>query len=345
MSYRDYTSLAAAPQPRTPMLSEPINNGSNTEPIAASRSYDGPPAIMPMWIMGMIAEGILDPADSSLYTVFLWHRNGATGTAWMSRDTMLRFSCCPVNQLTKRLEKLCRIGLIQKCKRRGQNGSFEYFVPLGSPTLGLTERDPEKASDSRSVIPTNSRTHGACVLGLTERDRNSVLIEHSLSTEKEKSSTGETESKSMVDEEGFETFWEASPHQTGKAKARAAFSKAAKTTDTETILRGTARYLANEQAKQRQYGDGFRKLSPAAWLENEGWADAPSGIPKPSDGILRAAWSAAGFNSTGNPGWEALTKDKATLNAMCAAYAPLRYLVEGIRECVTILHPSASLNA
>ena len=68
--------------------------------------------------------------------------------------------------------------------------------------------------------------------------------------------------------DGFDAFWSASPRKIGKDKARAAYAKALRRTDAETILRGMVRYAEARKGQDPQY-----TAHPASWLNAGRWDD------------------------------------------------------------------------
>jgi hypothetical protein len=74
-------------------------------------------------------------------------------------------------------------------------------------------------------------------------------------------------------------FWPNVPTKIGKGKAREAYLKARKKTDKATILAGLPGYFAYEGKRAAQAD--YRPLHPATWLNQERWADEPTGNAKP----------------------------------------------------------------
>lgn len=70
----------------------------------------------------------------------------------------------------------------------------------------------------------------------------------------------------------FSDFWSIYPNKVGKRVAEAAFSKARKRADFETILAGLRRYVAKT--------DDRPWCNPATWLNQDRWDDAPAEVPQ-----------------------------------------------------------------
>jgi hypothetical protein len=85
----------------------------------------------PIYVPSFIGGLPLSPDAFSLYVrTFLVHRNSKSGLVWTERQTMRRESGIGVNSLSAKLEELKRFGLIEKRKRIGRTGPYQYFVPL-----------------------------------------------------------------------------------------------------------------------------------------------------------------------------------------------------------------------
>lgn len=69
-------------------------------------------------------------------------------------------------------------------------------------------------------------------------------------------------------------FWPIYPNKVGKPVARAAFLKARKNTDLETIMAGLRAYVSKT--------DDRAWCNPSTWLNQERWADAPAQVPRGS---------------------------------------------------------------
>lgn len=68
----------------------------------------------------------------------------------------------------------------------------------------------------------------------------------------------------------FDAFWEHYPRKVGKKAARAAFTKARRTTPLEPIARGLLAQLPGMRATELRY-----VKHPASWLNGEAWGDVP----------------------------------------------------------------------
>lgn len=135
----------------------------------------------------------------------------------------------------------------------------------------------------------------------------------------------------------FDMFWEIMPTKKGKGAAMKAFREASKKHPPDFIIRRTAFYIADEQAKYRRDPAKYSPLHPATWLNQGRFDDEPDGIPVPPKKILHAAWTACGRNGSGPPDWPVLAQDKALVQEMRNAYPAFDLLVEGIMECVQIV--------
>lgn len=80
----------------------------------------------------------------------------------------------------------------------------------------------------------------------------------------------DTKRDTDVSPKGFDEFWKAYPRKKARPKALAAYKKAIKTTDPETIIAAVKRHIENmkKEGRATQYIP-----HPATWLNNEGWAD------------------------------------------------------------------------
>jgi hypothetical protein len=92
---------------------------------------------------------------------------------------------------------------------------------------------------------------------------------------------GEGTVKQPLAGEFEQEFWPNIPNKIGKGKARDAYLKARKKTDKATILAGLPAYCVYE-AKRAKQAD-YRPLHPATWLNQERWADEPTGKAKPHE--------------------------------------------------------------
>lgn len=68
----------------------------------------------------------------------------------------------------------------------------------------------------------------------------------------------------------FGEFWEIYPHKVGKAAAQAAFAKASKRIDFDSLMAGLRRYVAKT--------DDRPWCNPATWLNQGRWDDAPASV-------------------------------------------------------------------
>lgn len=74
----------------------------------------------------------------------------------------------------------------------------------------------------------------------------------------------------------FEAFWQAYPNKVGKPQALAAFVKASKRADHETVMAGLARYVSKT--------DDRPWCNPATWLNQDRWDDQPSAVAQSRGG-------------------------------------------------------------
>lgn len=77
------------------------------------------------------------------------------------------------------------------------------------------------------------------------------------------------------DPPGFAEFWEAYPQRRDRRKAVAAFRKALKRADAQTIIDGARRYAADPN-RQEQY-----TKFPEGWLNGDRWSDGPLPVRNP----------------------------------------------------------------
>jgi hypothetical protein len=98
--------------------------------------------------------------------------------------------------------------------------------------------------------------------------------------------------KESIAHDGFESFWNAYPRKTDKAKAIKAYHQAVKHADAETIQVGAERY-----AIERQGQDPTFTKYPATWLNGRCWNNAPeplrlrqqsSGLAAVARGIMKS---------------------------------------------------------
>lgn len=207
------------------------------------------------------------------------------GSTGQSRDSVLRH--------LKTLEALGFIVRQRRSTREGYRTSDRYFLRVGAPELpkwqsayladcpGLSGNTPENLSGrlqpepsyEPKVNPKRSANSGAAL------------------------------------EEAFGRFWETYPRRVGKKAAAAAFGRAVKRSDAETIVAGAARYAADPNRE-----DAFT-AHPTTWLNRDGWEDAPlparrGNGPRDRQGELlqremeaaRAA-DASGLQSIGGAPW------------------------------------------
>ncbi|MFD6517629.1 hypothetical protein [Rhodococcus sp. NPDC060176] len=81
--------------------------------------------------------------------------------------------------------------------------------------------------------------------------------------------------KRVVDSDEFVRFWAVYPRREDKGNARAAFAKALRIADVETIIAGAERYRDSPKRKPN-----YTRL-PTTWLNGEGWEDELVGAAKP----------------------------------------------------------------
>lgn len=72
----------------------------------------------------------------------------------------------------------------------------------------------------------------------------------------------------------FAAFWAAYPRKVAKPKARAAWAKALKTTDAQTVIDAATRYALSRRGADQKY-----TAHPASWLNGERWTDDEAATP------------------------------------------------------------------
>jgi hypothetical protein len=136
--------------------------------------------------------------------------------------------------------------------------------------------DGETVPSDRESVPNGSR-NGATPPPLTCDDENATVKNNGKSTtgsdslfgSREFSSTHDDRVSKNGDGSGFDEWWVVYPRHEAKAKARAAFSKAAKTIPVEVLIAGAARYRADPNR------DPAYTKHPTSWLNGGCWEDEP----------------------------------------------------------------------
>jgi biotin operon repressor len=80
----------------------------------------------------------------------------------------------------------------------------------------------------------------------------------------------------------FDCFWQRYPRKIGKLAARAAFDKAIKLTDFDTIMNATVDFASSRKGQDESYTP-----HPATWLNQGRWEDEPIKEAKPKERDLR----------------------------------------------------------
>ena len=100
-------------------------------------------------------------------------------------------------------------------------------------------------------------------------------------------------SKSIDHKDSFAEFWDWVPRKVAKDKAFAAYAKARKAVDAQTILGGMIRYAEQRKGQDPQY-----TAHPASWLNAGRWNDEPEQMKGPTNAKTDRRQFDAAINET-----------------------------------------------
>lgn len=163
------------------------------------------------------------------------------------------------------LNELRKFGYLQTVTYQDDAGKFHTDqVVYDNPqfSLGIPENPQPKPENPAS-------------------DNQASVFQASLEELKRRTDKKDSPSKD-VHQEGFDAFWMIFPRKIGKGTARAAFIKALKKTDLETLLKGAERYAAEREGQDKNY-----TAHPATWLNGERWTDEDAPPPSVKPGTFR----------------------------------------------------------
>jgi hypothetical protein len=209
----------------------------------------------------------LSPAAMAIYGVLLLHRNKATGTAWPSRETMLKLSGVSVNRITARLQELIAHGLIQRIRKRPNNvNEYAVFFPnQNHKTVTLTSKPESQKCDSAY----ETRTTEVCLPESQECDSGPHKIETGTNERNHRKEPtivrGQKNGHAQVEE-----LYRLYPRKRDKKRALSAIRSALKEADFDTLKKAVLDY-----AKERKGQDQKFTKHPATWFNGECWNNEP----------------------------------------------------------------------
>jgi len=189
---------------------------------------------------------------------------------YASQSSLAERARCDVRTLRRHLKELENRGVI----RRGDQQMVSHFPARHRPivwdlnltlTSGKARSDNMTGRESDRTSDTIRPDIGGTSDGTRVSDNPSLLP------------TVEEPSLNTTDANGFEEFYAAYPRKSGKGAARAAYVKALRKVDAQTVIDGATRYADDPNREPGQW-----TKHPTTWLNSECWDDEPLPVRRSS---------------------------------------------------------------
>ena len=225
---------------------------------------------MPEWVM----DANPSPTAVVVYLHLARFANNRDRSCYPSKNLIARLSGLHVNTVTKAIHELEDLGAVTIKKRtyEGMQTSNLYVLhmigPHGTPA---DYENPIKSAITNFVPPTPPNFVPPTPPNFGE---GTIQSNHTRGTRSLSSSS---------DDDGlFDQFWDIYPRKIGKGTARAAFKKALRKTDFQTMLSGAEKYAAAREGQDKNY-----TAHPATWLNGERWSDEDPPTSPSKPGTMR----------------------------------------------------------
>ena len=200
-----------------------------------------------LWAIELPLEGKM---TAKLALICIADYADENGFCWPSQAKLRQRVGCSARALRNALDWLEESKFIPRKERRRENGtrtSVGFLLALDQPADFADSRHI-----NRQILP-----HQPADFAGHEPVIEPINSFSSLRSEKQTRAQSE-----------FDRFWQLYPNKVGKGAAQAAFAKASKRIDFDTLMAGLRRYVAKT--------DDRPWCNPATWLNQDRWDDAPA---------------------------------------------------------------------
>jgi DNA-binding transcriptional regulator YhcF (GntR family) len=196
-------------------------------------------------IVDIALTPVKNPVAKIVLLALATYANGK-GECFPSRERLSNDTFIPVRSLVRALQWLEANGFIKIVQR---HGTSNFYV--------ITAMEEDMTDDTRANL-----AH--------EVDSNITKIDFTKSNIANTTTTSRANLAHPLDTPMFQAFWHAYPRRVGKGAARAAFKKALKYADGDTIIQGALHYAKHceQQGTDKQYIP-----HASTWLNGERWED------------------------------------------------------------------------
>jgi hypothetical protein len=227
--------------------------------------------------MSQVWEGGPETHAELLVLLALADFSDDQGMCWPSMPTLARKARMSERNARRIIRKLQDSGHLVVEENRGRNATNRYWVKAKPDNLsGL---------DKTGQIGYENRTNRARKPDTAMSDKPSRTIKE----------------PSNIHQVDFDAFWNVCPRKVGKGAARAAYAKAVKKADPQSLFSAMSRYAQERDGKEQQY-----TVHPATWLNQERWMDEPQEQPtdfhKNFEAMLRGESNGLQLTDQGNRG-------------------------------------------